>query len=1031
MKFLAVSKPTGRVAATRPGPAERRLGAALLVVLVLTIWGQPFSASTGLLAATGPTRARLWLEEIGISQLRDNTGVKGQGITVAVVDTGIDPTLPSLVGADRAKLVDWVDLTAEGRVLLRAASEIQGDMVRIDGQWVRLGQKRSRSGRYMYGWLTEAQLRPGGGIDRDLDGNGRRDDSFLVIAVDTAVAGNYDTVYIDSNRDLSLADEQGISPFRNFREYVVLQSEGGIRGGTGVVIAGLDPAGAELTVGFDGHGHGTQIAAIVGAESTQFGAGMTGIAPGCRLLAIKALGSDGHGTWRDIASAVEYAGAQGAQVVLISAATSGPYPSQESQSIAETARQYGLLVVLAAGNEGPGLNSFGTVPSGPNVVVAGAMKSPEMWKAAGFTGTLDHTTVPAYSSVGGRLGTPTLVAPASAVSLVASWAGTYFASIEGTSVSAAYIAGGVALLMEAAQKARLALDPEQVVGALKHTSEALPGISVLEQGYGVPCLGRAWAYLRRGLGCLESALSTDYGTYGAIAVVEESVAEVQWSLFNRSDRPVQVELVSRSDWARPVVSSLVLPPGATRLVPVQLSPPSETGLHQARLDAVDERGDTLSTVFAVLLLPYGGLSGGDRMHVGGSVQHGRTVRHHFVVDWGTTTLYVHATRTAGKNVTVPAGSLYVYDPFGRKVGTIELDGQDQPGLLVEYPTRGIWECVLYVEPTAAACDDVYGLDLAFDGYYVNPALTFSAEYGEWQTRFHYHGPSQQSALRVVRSLTPAAAGRQLLILQQAYARFQPTTPVPSGASSLTVSVGRPSVPGTELALYLYYYDPALRRYREVGASVMPGTAEQQVRVTRPEPGQYVAYIEVRRLPGSGRVSVEYQEHIISDFGAAVQPATVELAGGTERALAITGVSLGASELRLEVRDPAGDGHDLYLPIWTARPGITVQVVPGAGRVSGGAMVSLHVLGEDQARIRAPITVDGVKYEPRSGRITVRVPESGESVRLDIAINEVAQQLYVAGEIEVSLGHGRASSLARPQELSDERYRKFMTFLEGR
>ncbi len=97
----------------------------------------------------------------------------------------------------------------------------------------------------------------------------------------------------------------------------------------------------------DDDGHGTHVAGIVAATANN-ARGIAGTAPGVRLMAVKALDSQGSGTTDAIVAAIHYAANNGAEVVNMS--LGGPeFDPLEYQAIAA---HPDVLFVAAAGNGG-------------------------------------------------------------------------------------------------------------------------------------------------------------------------------------------------------------------------------------------------------------------------------------------------------------------------------------------------------------------------------------------------------------------------------------------------------------------------------------------------------------------------------------------------------------------------------------------------------------------------------------------------------------------------------------------------------
>jgi subtilisin family serine protease len=99
---------------------------------------------------------------------------------------------------------------------------------------------------------------------------------------------------------------------------------------------------------FDDNGHGTHVSGTVGSVGNN-GEGVTGVMWKVQLMALKALNPDGVGSTADIINAIDYAVANGAQIMNASLGGSGF--SQAMFDALSAANTAGVLLVAAAGNE--------------------------------------------------------------------------------------------------------------------------------------------------------------------------------------------------------------------------------------------------------------------------------------------------------------------------------------------------------------------------------------------------------------------------------------------------------------------------------------------------------------------------------------------------------------------------------------------------------------------------------------------------------------------------------------------------------
>jgi len=97
----------------------------------------------------------------------------------------------------------------------------------------------------------------------------------------------------------------------------------------------------------DQNGHGTHVTGIIAAVQNN-GVGVSGVAPGARVMPLQALDSSGDGTDADVAAAFNYAGDAG--VPIVNASLGSSTPSQEIEQA--IAAHPNTLYVVAAGNSG-------------------------------------------------------------------------------------------------------------------------------------------------------------------------------------------------------------------------------------------------------------------------------------------------------------------------------------------------------------------------------------------------------------------------------------------------------------------------------------------------------------------------------------------------------------------------------------------------------------------------------------------------------------------------------------------------------
>ena len=135
----------------------------------------------------------------------------------------------------------------------------------------------------------------------------------------------------------------------------------------------------------DSHGHGTHVAGTIVANRGDDGLGILGVAPDAKLMAIKVCGKRGDCWGDDIAAGILYAADNGAHIISIS--LSDDLPDLLIEAAIDYAVDAGVLVVAAAGNDGPEEGSIDYPAANPKVIAVGAVWMPNYvpdWSSRGI-----------------------------------------------------------------------------------------------------------------------------------------------------------------------------------------------------------------------------------------------------------------------------------------------------------------------------------------------------------------------------------------------------------------------------------------------------------------------------------------------------------------------------------------------------------------------------------------------------------------------------------------------------------------------
>ncbi len=487
----------------------------LLTALTLTV---AFASSSGAAAAELQDYSDLLSLDVTGAEafLRAHPKQDGRGVVIAVLDTGVDPTLPGLseTSEGKPKVVAARDFSGEGDVKLTelpVTSTEKGWEVELDDRKVFVAKAHAGSvvGGRIWGAVVSEGLFAGTAIP-DVNGNGSTEDRFhFVVLRDRDVPGQQAwRVLTDTDAD-GETDGPGVRPFEVDREVLYLAPRGAQAKTPRLPITvHVRPEGPSLELHSPAGSHGTHVAAIAAGHHILGREGFDGVAPGAQVISLK-IGHNslaGGATTSDsmrraLEHAAWYSRVHKVPVVAnisygIGSETEG---SHEIETIADElmARTPALSVVTSAGNEGPGLSTVGQ-PAGARLVTS---------LGAGFTGRqagplLGHDREGGvrpffFTSRGGELAKPDLLAPGIALASVPDY--DPYPVKAGTSMASPLVAGLSALLWSHA-KAELLLartNHAEIKAALMLSARPVKGELYATQGAGVPDLPKAARILKK------------------------------------------------------------------------------------------------------------------------------------------------------------------------------------------------------------------------------------------------------------------------------------------------------------------------------------------------------------------------------------------------------------------------------------------------------------------------------------------------------------------------------------------------------
>ncbi|MEW6724106.1 MAG: S8 family serine peptidase [Bacillota bacterium] len=928
----------------------------------------------------------------------------GRGQTIAIIDSGVDVANPDLstTTAGTRKITEWVDFTGEGDV----ETNLTGAMVwgKLKTPWgtYRLGSVPSVSGHYRYGLFRESQLAAGSPLKQDINRNGSSNDQFLVMVIDSKVAGVYDTVYVDTDMDFDLSDEVALRPYSVSQQIAYFGDSGrAVEERVAFIVTRIHRDGLGVNLGFDGNGHGTQVAAVAAANGRTPDA-MRGIAPGASVMALKALDSAGNGTWDNIVTAVEYAASRGAKIISLSLAvsndSSGRY-SRESQELNDIARRYDCLIILAAGNTGPGLGSAFAPGDADWVLTVGAYMSTEMW-SSNYGYTVPQETLLYFSAIGPQRDgtmTPGLVAPGSLWSAVPRWLDPRGVQLyEGTSLAVPHVAGAAARLWDTALQAGISPNAAMVKRALEVGARPLAGYGPVEQGHGLLSIPGAMQALGN-MAWAGRITATSYatgwptgGTYGR----EYYPGRVLYYLYNDVDRDLVLELNSTVPWVRFDRTRLHIPAKTERTLTLEYDTGLPPGLHSALITGTDPdtHGPDLE-ILTTITVPFE-LGPGQWSHrVVAEIPAGRLERYFFRIPQG----------LQGFDVTLSVP----VDTQGKRLGRVRAylfrpDGQqlwESPNLgvgvsatsrtrSVDYPMPGVWELVVY----SSAMIGNGGLS-ASQVEFTLQARGFQAELGPLAAKEGLLGgdltihPLADQTLQIS---APGLTGQPLVHGDELHSTGggQGVTislpAVPEGCRYLQVRVANPAVAGADLDLYLYR-EEADEQLALVGSSAATNVSLETVALADPAPGLYYAHVEGYGLGENPTFELKY----VMAGGEPAQPQEVavgHLTGAVQHPLQWPLPDAASHYGLVIITDRLGQSLVLPVAVQTGLPELWVELghAPLEEGWPGYATLFVHD-AEAGWPADLPVTVNGVLYEAVDGRIRLPVTMTGSRLLLEVEI----------------------------------------------
>ncbi len=889
----------------------------------------PPSATTPNENAYMPTR------DIGAPQfVAANPTWDGRGVTVGIVDTGIDldhPALRTTTTGER-KVVDWVTYTHPTDDNDPTWVDMQDQVSGATFSYKDVSYTAPAAATYRIGLFNERDRRLGGEVGSDVnrDGNPAGSKGTFAVLWDTAT----NNVYVDTNQNNSFADEQAMTDFSVRNDVGTFGTDNPatpIREAMPFVVQTKSTAGDAkryVNIGIVSGAHGSHVGGIVAANN-MFGGDVDGAAPGAKLVSVRVCLFISGCTAHALIEGMTWVAKQG-NVDVINMSIGGLPALNDGNNVRailynRLIEQYNVQMFISAGNSGPGINTIGDPSAASKVMSVGAYVHKDTWlNNYGAEATKDDGMF-VFSSRGPREDggfKPNIVAPGAAVSTVPTWQrggpvpGTYalpagYAMFNGTSMASPQAAGGAALLVSAAKQSGAQHQPAQLRQAINSSARYLPAYGAHEQGNGLMDVAKAWEALRRNIktvGISSSApINTVLSGFLATANQGQGIYEREgWTAGQTGQRTITFTRTTGgsravtynlswvgNDGTFKSAASISLPLNKSVALPVEIGP-AGAGVHSAILNLDDPNtvGIDYQTMNTVVATEAFTTANNYSLSYSGTADRPDKATFFFNVPANTPAFKIDVTATNGARL-----RFLRFHPFGLGIenSTAGYQTGGTQSRSLSNPQAGVWEVTVdssrlspVSQGTFTITGSILGADVSPNPDVINRAAvntpvnreyTFTNRFGT------FTGNAAGTALGSAVVARPTIAN----LAQQVY-----TVEVDAGSTSLTARIGNPSDTNADLDLFV------INAAGRVVGQAADGDSEEAVTITNPPAGTYTILVDGYAVP-AGTTAYDYLD---------------VFANGKYGSVTVTDAAA--------VRAPGAT--------WTAPGVVTAQAAPAAGRI---------------------------------------------------------------------------------------------------
>ncbi len=593
------------------------------------------------------TQTFLELKDTGVEEfIKLHPEYDGRGTIILVLDTGVDVGVEGLLttSTGETKVIDVQDFSTEGEFDIFDSDVEKEDSIFVfsnsaNGFSVRASENKlynSSDGKYYIGGLPEKHfLNSSSGI-KDFHGDNTPEHVFHFIVFFASEKGEqFWVVYFDTDADGDLSDEKPIRSYKEKYDYFAIPNVKGLP--PFPFALNIFPDQRKVVFHFDDGSHGTHCAGI--AAGFDIGnAGLKGVAPGAKVMSLK-IGNNNYSGGATVIESKKLAylyadkiskERQEPCIINMSFGIGSELEDRADMELflAELLKNNPYLYVsVSNGNNGPGLSTAGLPSSSTSIFSSGAVLTTEVGRD-NYGTSFSNNIILYFSSRGGEVSKPDLVAPGAATSTVPNFSGGD--KFWGTSMASPYSAGVMSLLLSAAQKEfpGIKIPAQLLYKIVREGAVKMNGYTNLDQGAGYINVINSYELLKKYLRNNEYQKFETYAISsfapnmpdakapnlyirdGSYLTGEEVFAyTIKRDNLIKSDKFYRnYNLKSDSDWLMPIQKKTYIrnQQSATVNVKFDKKKMGEPGLYNARITATRDDGSNTPefSMMATVIIPY-------------------------------------------------------------------------------------------------------------------------------------------------------------------------------------------------------------------------------------------------------------------------------------------------------------------------------------------------------------------------------------------------------------------------------------------